>query len=545
MDERRFYPDRAGAREPRRSGTAAILAAEPKPFTRKATSGLEWRLDSAEGRRPPPAPAGMRRGSRLEPEPNVLRRLVWVVLAAVLLHGLWQALDHAVLLLRSPWSRDYGEGCVLAMAQLLAKRGDYFPSLHGYPFLVANYPPVFVGLTAAGMGLLGPGLFAPRLLSALATLGLLAVLYPLLRRLSGRRDVAAALTLTFLFPWFVTTWAALGRVDMLALLLSLAGLAVVERHGAGPRAWPALPLFWLAFFTKQTTLTAPAAVLLDLGLSRDRRLPRAFVAWAAPLAILFGALVVATHGQAWRHLIVYTAAAGYEWRRMAQASVELAVLAGPLLLLVACALVLEPRATLAGSGRLFVLHLLLKLLGFATIAKEGAAQNYFIEPWLALLPAAAVALRVLGERRATAHPAFRPAVLLVAAAVAHFAYTSRERLPRAVHHPDRAREEDTLARLVHDARGPVVSENLSVLVANRRPVLVEPFGVLLLVRHGLLRPDVIVRDCEAGRFALVVTETRLREIPGFGNCLDRTYEPVADLGPYQAFEPRPRPPRPD
>jgi hypothetical protein len=28
------------------------------------------------------------------------------------------------------------------------------------------------------------------------------------------------------------------------------------------------------------------------------------------------------------------------------------------------------------------------------------------------------------------------------------------------------------------------------------------------------------------------------EIPAFGECLERNYEPVADLGPYQALRPR-------
>ena len=35
----------------------------------------------------------------------------------------------------------------------------------------------------------------------------------------------------------------------------------------------------------------------------------------------------------------------------------------------------------------------------------------------------------------------------------------------------------------------MLSENLSVLVVNRRPVLLEPFGTLLLIRHGMLRAD--------------------------------------------------------
>jgi hypothetical protein len=50
----------------------------------------------------------------------------------------------------------------------------------------------------------------------------------------------------------------------------------------------------------------------------------------------------------------------------------------------------------------------------------------------------------------------------------------------------------------------------------------------------------VLRDCERGYFALVISEHRLHEVPGLGACLDARYEPV-DLGPYQAL--RPRPPR--
>jgi hypothetical protein len=76
-------------------------------------------------------------------------------------------------------------------------------------------------------------------------------------------------------------------------------------------------------------------------------------------------------------------------------------------------------------------------------------------------------------------------------------------------------------------------------VRKSKPVLVEPFGMLLLSRKGLWRPDRLVADCEAGRFALIVYEDRLRDIPGVDACLDERYEAVAHLGPYDLFRPRP------
>jgi hypothetical protein len=466
-----------------------------------------------------------------------LKRLGAVLLAAVLAHGTWSFVKQTSSVLTSPWSRDYGEGCTLAMAQLLAAHRSYFPDLADYPFLVANYPPVFVSLVALGQRTLGPSLFFPRLLALLASLGLLAVLFATLRRLLGTVAPALAFTLLFVMPWFVTTWAALARVDTTAILLSLAGLMVVLRRGTGRSAWAALPLFWLAFFTKQNAVLAPAAVLLHLALERDRRFHRALLAYALPLGALFGLLVLATRGEAWRHLVLYTAAASYEWGRLGENYVQLAVIAGPLLLLIAAGLAGAPAAFRSGTGRILLLYFGLNLAGFATIAKAGAAQNYFLEPWLATLLLGAWALRSLGERAPGLRPVW-PALLAAAAAVANYAYPSLDRLPQALRHPENAEEFVTLTRLVHETPGPVLSENLSLLVLDRRPVLLEPFGVQLITERGLFRPDRLVQDCEAGRFPLVVAEHRMWEIPGFGECLERRYEPVADLGPYQALRPR-------
>ncbi|MFI5006991.1 MAG: hypothetical protein ACHQKZ_06100, partial [Solirubrobacterales bacterium] len=80
--------------------------------------------------------------------------------------------------------------------------------------------------------------------------------------------------------------------------------------------------------------------------------------------------------------------------------------------------------------------------------------------------------------------------------------------------------------------------NLSILVVNRKPVLVEPFGLLQLSRRGYLRPDRVVHDCERGVFSLVVVEHRLREVAGLAECLEGRYDPWQDLGPYQALRPR-------
>jgi hypothetical protein len=466
-----------------------------------------------------------------------LRRLVAVLLAAVLAHGAWTFCLHAAGPLRSPWSRDYGEGSVLAMAQLLASGRSYFVDLNDYPYLLGNYPPVFIGLTALTQIGLGPTLWAPRLIALLATLGALAAVFVILRRSLRSTPQALAFALVGAMPWFVTTWAALARVDTAAIFFSLAALAVVARRGVSAAAWPALPLSWLAFFTKHNALLAPAAVLLDMLVARDRRLPRVLTAWLLPLCLMFGLLVLATGGGAWRHLVTWTALADYEWDRMAVAYLQFGVIAAPLLALIAAAFLTAREALLAFPGRLFAAYFALNVAGLATIAKAGAAQNYFIEPWLATILLAAFALRALSQRFPVV-AAWWPAFVLAGAAVANYAYPSLDRMPVALRHPENAEEFVALTRLVRETPGPILSENMSVLVVNRRPVLLDPWGMEMLARKGVFRPGRLVGDCERGRFPLVVVEYRMPDIPGLGECLERRYEPIADLGPYHALRPR-------
>ncbi len=470
--------------------------------------------------------------------------LLHLLLGAVLFHAALRFGLKVFYFLRSPWSRDYGEGAVLAMAQVLVERGTYFSSLRDYPLVTGNYPPVFIGLVGFFEWLIGPSLFVPRMLGALATLGLVAVVFALVRRLTGDRVLAAALALLFLAPWFVQTWGALGRVDMPALFFSAAGLLVFVRTGdeAGWRRYLAFPLFWLAFFTRQNALLAPAAVLLHLLIGPDRKAAvRAGVVFAVPLLLLFGVLVLATTGQAWLHLVPYTGDVEYEWPRMAESYGEFLLIASPLLGLVVAGFFLLKGDLVRGPSRLLLLYWGLSLLSLATIAKVGAGQNYFIEPWLATLLVAGAVLHALGERWPEMRAGRWPG-LLVAALVASFASPGADRIPQAIRNPKGALDMIELDRIVRETSGPILSENLSVLSTNRKPILLEPFGYMVITRSGRVRPDRLLFDCEHGRFELVVTEYRLRDIPGFSDCLDSRYYAWKDLGPYQVFRPLARTP---
>jgi hypothetical protein len=464
-----------------------------------------------------------------------------VVLVAAALPFLVPFLLRLGEILRSPWSRDYGEGCVLAMQQLLWEKGNYFTSYTDYPFVHGNYPPVFLALSLPSWWLLGPNLLAPRLVSVAATLALLLTIFALLRRLGAGKTTALAAVLLVPVPWFVQTWAPLARVDMLACLLSVLGLLVQEKvdERRGLLRYAALPLFWLAFFTKQSALLAPAAVFLHglLIAPRRRRTLLDLFVFSAGLVLLLGLLLLASDGLAWRHLVPFTAAATYEWDRMMKLGGDFLVLAGPLLAVVVALCAVAPRRLQTGREGRYAIYVALNLLAIVTVAKAGAAQNYLIEPWVALV----ILSLLLLDRAAATRPDLRalvPAVALVALVVAGLA--DREKLQKRLA-PTAGVDAAEFAELtvtLKAARGPVLSENLSAVVLAGKPVLVEPFGLGLISARGLAHPEQVVADCRALRFAVVVYEFRLRDIPGLDACLADHYQRLKLLGPYELLTPK-------
>ena len=177
---------------------------------------------------------------------NLLLLLKWLLLAALALAVAGYVAfvaAHVVELLRYPFALDYGEGPLLAQVHALAN-GTPVWRLYGDPaqppYLVVNYPPVYLLLAAALSLPLGSALLAGRVLALIATLATLGALVVLLQMTIDERLTTKAVerssfvvrrssfvALVLLTIPVVREWAALMRVDMLALALGLWGLALM------------------------------------------------------------------------------------------------------------------------------------------------------------------------------------------------------------------------------------------------------------------------------------------------------------------------------
>ncbi|ABQ89811.1 hypothetical protein RoseRS_1411 [Roseiflexus sp. RS-1] len=215
-----------------------------------------------------------------------------------------------------PYPLDYGEGPLLAQVNHL-RSGASLPHLYGDPaqppYLVVNYPPVYLIVTSLVAPLLDwtlPGSattpLAGRLVTLCATLICVLLIWrltlppdPSIRRATaGQSGTALIVALAFLALPIVREWSALMRVDLLGVCLGLWGLLLTRRLSR-----LAAILIALSLLVKPSLIAAPAAALVWLWF-RDRR--RALEVAAGMVALggaAAGALQVASGGWFWLHVV--------------------------------------------------------------------------------------------------------------------------------------------------------------------------------------------------------------------------------------------------
>ncbi|MFN3373567.1 MAG: hypothetical protein ACK44M_08395, partial [Chloroflexus sp.] len=328
---------------------------------------------------------------------SVFRWLHWVTigaLAGLLALYLWYAAEHVRLLLAFPFPLDYGEGPLLAQVSRLAG-GEPIWRLYAdptqEPFLIVNYPPLYLLLSAGMSSLTGVPLTAGRLVALFGALASMAALAALI----GRRG--AWLALLWLAVPVVREWMPLMRVDLLGVALGLWAVWVAG-HQRLPPIWRGALAGGLAvgcLLTKPSLIAGPlaAGVILLTGWIRLRSHPESDARHALQSFLITGALVGGgiVAGLVWategRFLLHVVAANANRWELALATDFwrQQVALRWPLLLTaligVAVAWHAGQRATLLPA----LAYLLAGTLGAIGVGKVGAYANYFFEWYVGLI----------------------------------------------------------------------------------------------------------------------------------------------------------------
>ncbi len=454
------------------------------------------------------------------------QRRAWLVmlpvgfLVALALIGV--GLDFAAAL-RFPLELDYGEGIVWQQAEMIPG-----PLMYGraqtLPFIVFHYPPLYY-LCVRLIALLGADVLAAgRAVSELSTVLLAPVIAALVltatRPRTGKIDapilaLAIAAGCLALCLHAVRNWGMLMRVDMLAILLGMAGLLVAARaDGRFRGTLLALLLCTAAVFTKQTQLPAGIAVFA-MALLRN---PRAAVS-AATLVALCGVAVLAalqsvTDGGFLLNVLGYNINRFALINLLGVAMPEATSFGAAMVMLVAAAVIarrLLVALRAAGGIRaldpamacraLMLLEFFLACLMLFTCLKSGGSYNYLLE----FLCSGCVLIGVLMVDLWRAGGAGRWRLGLVVVVLAYGMMLSPWRaLPPDVAAQVMIAQAPLLARIAAADR-PVASENMTLLKRAGKPVIFEPAIVTELAALGRWDEAPLLAMIRDGGFAFMVT----------------------------------------
>src|SRR5215203_5309851 len=479
------------------------------------------------------------------------RMLLWIGTAVFLLAGAWAATlfaRHGLAALAFPYPLNYGEGPLLDQVVRLAGMKNIYPAdLSTPPYVVSNYPPLFVLLQAPLVWIFGPEFLYGRVISLASTMAVAGLISATLYVITRDRTASAAGGLTFLAVPFVLHWSSLDRVDMLGLALSWGGLyTVVRRPDRRGVILAALLFFVGAIYTRQTyALAAPLAAfawLLAGGHGR-RALTLATLTGGLSL-LLLGALSALTGGGFFFH----TVSANVNEFRWEQVSSNLSTTQGlmPLLLVEGVAFLVLGLRSRPPSWWLVGAYLAGSTVAALLIGKVGSDVNYLLELSAALSLAAGALIARYGRRPGTR------CALLLALAVQVAIMVQASQYVYAGLQADVIAQRTGLARLegvVEGSKGSVLADEYAgLLPLDGRRIYLQPFEMTQLQRDGRWDEGPFLRSIKRRESSVILIWKpryaagieRERWTRGMLEAIEENYEPAHIYAGTVVYRPKTR-----
>jgi hypothetical protein len=322
---------------------------------------------------------------------------------------------------------------------------------------------------------------------------------------------------------FVYQWAGYARVDLLALALAAAGVLAAQWVRGWRGVLLSAALCALAVWTKQTTLTACAAVAIALTLRNWRHGLVFGLALAVPSLAAYGVLDSATRGEFTHHVVLGNVSNPFSPIRAAVYVLVFGVLHLPLLVGAVWWLRragLQPVAVYAAVA----------VVGALSAGNGGSSVNYLLEPLIACSLAIPFAWRALPTQARQLGPLLACVQL---ALLLHWPNTfGTDYLEVAPHgHTPTAGDYAvgaTLDAAVQAEPGAVIAEPAGFALRNGRPVYLQPIDLRAEQLKGRWQSGALVDALASGEFPLVITAYNL--LPADAEqVIARDFRRAADL----------------
>ena len=448
--------------------------------------------------------------ARSVPGASARTRVLFVALVVLLSAAVGSVLWLWWRTLRFPYPLDYGEGPLLSHAlQLAGGHPSYVIPGAEPPWTIVNYPPIYPLLNAAASTLAGPAYWYGRLISMVGAVLAATCAGLIVGRITRDRNTALVAALLMPAVPYLGGWAALARVDALALGLSLAGLWCVVRQPTSTR-WliGAVVLLTAAAYTRQTyLLVAPLTAFCWLW-PYGRRRAFSFAGALAGCVLALGlTLSLTTDGGFWFNVVTANVNA-YDWELLAAYLKDLARTVPILAVLsIACVVVIVRRRE--ESARLLISYTLGALVVMLTAGKEGSNVNYLLEIGTAMCLASGFLLAAV--RHSLRHRiAVLIALLAQMLAILVLPHWMAGYLGNAM---DNRAVSARISAVVANSSDPILAdEDAGFLPLNGHPIVFQPFEFTQLQIAGVWDQTPLLTAIGQQQFSRILIYTN-RETP--------------------------------
>lgn len=430
-----------------------------------------------------------------------LRRIlvVFAVVAALIV-----AADFGLVM----WAENGLSGAEIVVggqSMMFAHTGRLYYDLKEYPYTVCAYTPILY-LLEAGLYKLGlPVYVAGRMVNFCALLGIFYISWQLLLLYTRERSYAFLGTVMCASSALLLSWGTIGQTDTLAVFWAIAAFYNYSRYavrGESTLGWAA-GLAVLAFFTKQTMVACPVAIVILLWFEQRSMAVRFACGVASVVACVSLGINAALDGRFIRDTVIGNLNP-LSWHKLLDHLHYLLWVAGPLFVVAAAG----AKRVLRTTGRgLFVYLGIAAAVFFATSPKVGSDLNYQIETTVLLIVCACLALHSLnflpslfaGSKGWVTLLQLPVAVFLVV----NYRVSARDMLVRF------SGEQSTRAELAEirpyfTGPGRVLSADYNALVRVQGRIEFEMLIYKFLVDAGVIDPTPVERDIARGAFSSIV-----------------------------------------
>jgi hypothetical protein len=432
----------------------------------------------------------------------VIKRAVYLFITLLAVNALLWLLT-AFKFIAYPYSLDFGEGILLAFSDMLVHGQNIYPPITDYPYIVCNYHPLFPFLAGLPFIFSNPGLWTGRLISLLAAIGCMILTGKITTKVSGKSELgwlSALLPLCLSYPY---NWAFVYRVDYLGVFLSLLGLYLYMFPRRKGGIWWAILPFTLAFLTKISFILAPLACLIDIFRRKDRESLRFTIVLIFACVIPYLIINFVTNFGMYRDTIIYTANA-FHLDRVLDGYREILEYTLPLWL----AMIIG-AAFGKGKFRFLILtYIILLFISLVTYGAEGSDSNYFLELIFALSIGAIIWLPSPEENGSEKINLFFNYRWLIGILIIFFFIQGRifdsDQFGHGRNLKKMSVSQEIIDKYVSNEQGKIISEDVTFLAKNRKPMIFQPYIMSLLARKGKWDQTRFVDDLRNARFSLII-----------------------------------------